>query len=372
MIKIATVVGARPQFIKAAVVSQAMEKRRGVISETLIHTGQHYDYEMSEVFFRELHIPKPAYHLGVGSGPHAWQTGRMLERLEQVLVNERPSMVMVYGDTNSTLAGALTASMLKIPVAHVEAGVRSFNRRMIEEFNRKITDTVSAFLFCPTRSAVDNLAREGITGGGLNLCGGERHVVNVGDVMLDSILKYRAYAEETSILPKELGIVGRPYLLATVHRAENTDDPLILSNILHALQELSSQYIVIFPVHPRTRKALALLGERDHGNVRIIDPTGYLDMIALIAGARMVLTDSGGIQKEAFFLHVPCVTLRSETEWVETVECGWNVLAGTSAHDILKGAGRVLQMDRKEGVPLFGGGDASEKILSFLEEHLKG
>jgi UDP-N-acetylglucosamine 2-epimerase len=372
MIKVATVVGARPQFIKTAAVSRVIEKRRGTISETLIHTGQHYDYEMSEVFFRELDIPTPAYHLDVGSGSHAWQTGQMLERLEQVLVKERPSLVLVYGDTNSTLAGALAARTLQIPVAHVEAGVRSFNRRMIEEINRRLTDNVATFLFCPTRAAVDNLAQEGIKGGVLSPFSWERYVVNVGDVMLDSILQYRVRAEEASTLLRELEIVDQPYLLATIHRAENTDDPRILSDILHALKELSFQQVVIFPAHPRTRKAIATLGERKYGNLRFIDPTSYLDMIALIAGSRIVLTDSGGIQKEAFFLHVPCVTLRSETEWMETVECGWNVVAGTSGNEILDGVRRVLEMERKEGIPLFGAGDASEKIVSFLERQVKG
>jgi len=372
MIRIATVIGARPQFIKAATVSHAIEKRRGIISEILIHTGQHYDYEMSEVFFRELDISKPAYHLDVGSGSHAWQTGEIMERLEHVLVIERPNLVLVYGDTNSTLAGALAARTLQIPVAHVEAGVRSFNRRMIEEINRKLTDNVATFLFCPTRSAVDNLAHESIKGGVLSPFSWERYVINVGDVMLDSILQCRARAEESSTLHRELGIAGQPYLLATVHRAENTDDPRILSDILYALKELSFQEAVIFPVHPRTRNAIETIGERKYGNLRFIDATSYLDMIALIAGSRMVLTDSGGVQREAFFLHVPCVTLRSETEWMETVECGWNVVTGTSAHEILSGARRVLEMERKEGVPLFGAGDAAEKIVSFLEKHVKG
>jgi UDP-N-acetylglucosamine 2-epimerase len=387
--KILTIVGARPQFIKLAPVSRAL--RSAGVHEVIVHTGQHYDHGMSQVFFDELGIPAPDFNLGVGSGHHGLQTGQMLTKIEEVLLAEKPDWMMVYGDTNSTLAGALAASKLHVPVAHVEAGLRSFNRRMPEEINRVLTDHLSTLLFCPTETAVRNLAAEGITKG----------VHLVGDVMLDALLDARDRAQAHSTILDQLGLQEKQYLLATVHRAENTDDPDRLRAIMTALTQLSETEPVIFPVHPRTRKALEALGYRiapevsgqssapssvlrppscslsaggegrgevalsppsgspssvDHGllshgpvvpwsqsALRFIPPLGYLDLVRLSSSARVILTDSGGLQKEACWLGVPCVTLREETEWVETVESGWNVLAGTVTSRILEST-RSLQI----------------------------
>lgn len=351
-LKVASVVGARPQFIKAAPVSRAL---RQVAHEVLIHTGQHYDHGLSAVFFEELNIPEPDYHLGVGSGSHGWQTGQMLIRLEETLLIERPDWVLVYGDTNSTLAGALAAVKLHIPVAHVEAGLRSFNRRMPEETNRVLTDHVSDLLFCPTQTAVDNLHREGI----------RRGVYLVGDVMYDAVLEHLALAERQSDILTRLGLDPGGYALATVHRPGNTDDPTRLQAILTALTQM--EWPVIFPVHPRTRQRMAEFGldlGRAGQNPRLIDPVGYLDMLILEKHARLILTDSGGVQKEAFFLAVPCVTLREETEWVETVEAGWNRLVSCDPAAILQAARQF----RPSGTPppLFGDGRAAERIASLL------
>ncbi|MDW8234486.1 MAG: UDP-N-acetylglucosamine 2-epimerase (non-hydrolyzing), partial [Roseiflexaceae bacterium] len=308
---IVTIVGARPQFIKAAAVSRVLRLRH---REVLVHTGQHYDANMSAVFFDELGIPPPDVNLAVGSASHGAQTGAMLAKIEEVLLAECPDWVLVYGDTNSTLAGALAAAKLHIPVAHVEAGLRSFNRAMPEEINRVLTDHISDLLLCPSETAVENLAREGIT----------RGVVLIGDVMADA-LRLAVERADDSVLESS-GVQQGSYALATVHRAENTDDPLRLQGILTGLTLLDMP--VIFPAHPRARRAIAALGWTPPAHMRLIDPVGYLNMIALMRGARVVLTDSGGVQKEAYWLGVPCVTLRDETEWVETVTCGWNTLAG--------------------------------------------
>lgn len=312
-----TIVGARPQFIKAAVVSRALRAQPGV-REVLVHTGQHYDDNMSRVFFEELEIPEPDYHLGIGGGTHGQNTGRMLEALEEVLLQERPDWVLVYGDTDSTLAGALAAAKLHIPVAHVEAGLRSFNRRMPEEINRVLTDHVSDLLFAPTEVAVRNLLREGIPSDKIHL---------VGDVMYDAALYYGEKAERESQVLRRLGLVPKGYVLATLHRAENTDDPERLRVVLQALAQVNKEVPVVLPVHPRTRKRAEAFG-LDHllGEVLAIEPVGYLDMVMLEKNARVIATDSGGVQKEAFFHRVPCVTLREETEWVELVELGWNRL----------------------------------------------
>jgi UDP-N-acetylglucosamine 2-epimerase len=319
--KVVTIVGARPQFIKLAPVSHAL--RASGIGEIIVHTGQHYDPGMSDVFFEELGIPAPDHNLGVGSGLHGAQTGEMLKRIEALLLAEQPDWAVVYGDTNSTIAGALAAVKLHIPVAHVEAGLRSFNRRMPEEINRVLTDHLSRLLFCPTETALKNLASEGITNGA--------HLV--GDVMLDGLIDAKERAKVRSNILGRLGLVERKYLLATVHRAENTDEPERLRGIMKALTQLAEEEPVIFPVHPRTRKALEGIGLNPSpngvpGSPKFIEPLGYLDLVRLSASARMILTDSGGLQKEAVWLGVPCVTLRDETEWVETVEQGWNVLAG--------------------------------------------
>ncbi|WP_376790596.1 non-hydrolyzing UDP-N-acetylglucosamine 2-epimerase [Thermoflexus sp.] len=323
--KIVNIVGARPQFIKVAPILKAIEGHNRArpdvpIHEVLVHTGQHYDYEMSQVFFDELGLKAPDYHLGVGSGTHGYQTGEMLKRIEEVLLREKPDWVLVYGDTNSTLAGALAAAKLHIRVAHVEAGLRSFNKRMPEEINRILTDHVSDCLFCPTETAVQNLAREGITKG----------VYLVGDVMYDAVQMYLAAAEDKSQILETLALKPKEYALATVHRAENTDDPERLRNIMMGLKHIAQDGLrVIFPAHPRTRKAISDLSlDISSSNLKVIGPVSYLDMLVLEKNARVILTDSGGVQKEAFFFRVPCVTLREETEWVETVEAGWNVLAG--------------------------------------------
>jgi UDP-N-acetylglucosamine 2-epimerase len=320
-VKVVSVVGARPQFIKAAPVSRVL-RARGV-TEVLVHTGQHYDRNLSALFFDELGVPDPDFNLGVGSGPHGWQTGQMLIRIEEILLQEHPDWALVYGDTNSTLAGALAAVKLHIPVAHVEAGLRSFNREMPEEHNRVLTDHVSDLLLCPTQTAVDHLFAEGVTQG----------VYLTGDVMYDAVLFNGDLAESRSDVLSRLQLTSGGYLLATVHRPQNTDDPAALSAILTAFGELEET--VVFPAHPRTRTALARFEVPMPSNVRLIDAVGYLDMLVLEKHARLILTDSGGVQKEAYFFAVPCVTLRDETEWVETVEAGWNLLVGADAARIV-------------------------------------
>jgi UDP-GlcNAc3NAcA epimerase len=319
MIRIATILGARPQFIKAAVVSRVIGRTDG-LSEELIHTGQHYDEKMSGVFFAELEIPEPRTNLGVGSASHAVQTARMLEGLETVLQDLRPDCVLVYGDTNSTLAGALAAAKLGIPIAHVEAGLRSFNRAMPEEINRITADHVSDLLFPPTEAAERRLRTEGLS---------DRTIVRAGDVMYDAVLHARARGGSRTAVLDSFGLEAGGYLLATIHRAENTGDPVRLQVIAEALSALANEGPVVLPLHPRTRAAFERLmpGGLDRGPICAIQPQGYLDMQALEAGARVIVTDSGGIQKEAFWHGVPCVTVRQETEWTELVEAGWNRLA---------------------------------------------
>jgi UDP-GlcNAc3NAcA epimerase len=352
-----TVVGARPQFIKAATVSRALRARAGV-REVLVHTGQHYDDNMSSVFFSEMEIPPPDHNLGVGSASHGAQTGQMLAAIEGILMQERPDCLLVYGDTNSTLAGALAACKLHIPVAHVEAGLRSFNRRMPEEMNRVLADHASDLLFAPTETAVTNLAREGIAG---------PQVVNVGDVMYDAALFYGERAERGSDVLNRLGVAGAPYVLATVHRAENTDDRERLRTILAALAGVAAELPVVLPLHPRTRATLARLGMADLvGRVLVTDPLGYLDMVMLERHASLVVTDSGGVQKEAFFHGVPCVTLRDETEWVELVELGWNTLAPPLPG--LDLAPRILATigSRGRAAEPYGQGHSAEAIVERL------
>jgi UDP-GlcNAc3NAcA epimerase len=323
-VKIVSIVGARPQFVKAAAVSRVLRERH---HEVLVHTGQHYDYEMSGIFFDGLNLPLPDKNLEVGSGSHGAQSGAMLKGIEDVLIAERPDFLLIYGDTNSTLAGALAAAKLSVPVVHIEAGLRSFNRRMPEEVNRVVADHLSDLLLCPSATAVRNLAAEGIT----------RGVHLVGDVMLD-VLNWaqQRLAERPSEILDRLGLARKRYLLATLHRSENTDDVARLSQILQAFNSL--QEPLVFPVHPRSRKAIADAGCRIADHIRLIDPVGYLDMVALAGGARLILTDSGGLQKEAYWLGVPCVTMREETEWVETVEAGWNMLAGSDPEKLMEAA----------------------------------
>ena len=317
--QVVSIVGARPQFIKAAMVTRALQPVSDV-RHIVIHTGQHYDANMSSVFFEELEIPNPDVNLGIGAGLQGAQTGRMLEAIERTLQDPRASMVVVYGDTNSTLAGALAAAKLHIPLAHVEAGLRSFNRRMPEEINRVVTDHVADLLFAPTRAAVENLVKEGFS---------ERQIHLVGDVMYDAALYYGAFAERSSRILSSLGLEPRGFVLATVHRAENTDDGSRLKIILDALSEIAVETCVVWPLHPRTKAALIRerLLDRSTSPIRFLDPVGYLDMISLEKNARLIATDSGGVQKEAFFYQVPCVTLRDETEWVELTRMGWNRLA---------------------------------------------
>ncbi len=348
--KIVTIVGARPQFIKAAAVSQKLRER---YEEILVHTGQHYDYEMSGIFFDGLELPQPKASLGVGSGSHGFQTGAMLKAIEDVLLAERPDRVLVYGDTNSTLAGALAASKLCIPIAHVEAGLRSFNRRMPEEINRVIVDDLSDLLFCPSRTAISNLAAAGIT----------QNVHLVGDVMLDVLnwAKPRADAKRSEILER-FGLSRQAYLIATVHRSENTDEVTRMASILRALNAINEP--VVFPVHPRARKIINEMGFQPKPHVRLLDPVGYLDMVALVGSARLILTDSGGLQKEAYWLGVPCLTLRKETEWVETVAAGWNVLVGS---DLSRIVDTVNSYAPPHSHPvLYGDGAAADKCVDVL------
>jgi len=357
--RIITVIGARPQFIKAAALTRCFQQAQD-IDEILVHTGQHYDENMSELFFAELDIPRPAYHLGIGSASHGMQTGRMLEQLEKILLAEKPDLVLVYGDTNSTLAGALAASKLHIPVAHVEAGLRSFNRKMPEEVNRVLTDHLSRWLFAPTHVAVDNLKREGIPS----------HLIYfVGDVMYDAVEHFGHY-DRVQILQR-LGVRPCQYILATIHRAENTDSLTRLYSIMTGLQKIAADYPVVFPLHPRTRVVLereGLLGNLS-GVIRFIEPVGYFDMLALERNARLVATDSGGVQKEAFFCRVPCVTLREETEWIELVQCGWNqLISPNDAMAIYQGIQKCLAITERPIPPsdLYGGGQACQRIVQIL------
>ena len=349
-----TIVGARPQFIKAAVLSRLIRERySGELSEFLVHTGQHYDDNMSDVFFRQMRIPEPAVNLAVGSGSHGQQTGAMLAAIEQVLIKREPDRVLVYGDTNSTLAGALAAAKLGIPVAHVEAGLRSFQRAMPEEINRVVADRLSDLLFCPTITAVNNLAAEGIQTG----------VHLVGDVMLDAFLYYRRLVEEDGMgnrLPR--GIPEDFYLL-TLHRAENTDDPARLKAIIDALNGLKGQFGV-FSIHPRTRKMLSAQGLVLAPHIRAIEPVGYLEMLALESRCRFIVTDSGGMQKEAFFFAKPCITLRDRTEWIETVQSGWNTLTGADPEKIRHAFESVRLPTERPG--FYGDGETGSRILSIL------
>ena len=347
-----TVVGARPQFVKLAPLSRALRRR---VCERLVHTGQHHDPEMSGAFFEQLALPSPDFHLGIRGGGHGRMTGRMLTALETLMQATRPDLVLVLGDTNSTLAGALAAVKLGIPVAHVEAGLRSFDMRMPEEINRRAVDHISDLLLCPTRTAVQNLKSEGIT----------RGVYCVGDVMMDAVLQNERRARR---LPG--AVPSGDYALLTLHRQENVDDPVRLGAVLEAVEQLPLP--VLFPVHPRTRSRLRRLGRSAGGSVRPLTPLPYLEMLRLTAGARVVLTDSGGLQKEAFILGTPCVTLRETTEWVETVAAGANCLAGTDPVRILRAARRALEAPRRLArVDAYGGGRASDRIVRVLEGFLR-
>lgn len=356
-VRIVTVVGARPQFVKAAALSRAVARHPG-ITERIVHTGQHFDDNMSEVFFRELGIPRPTINLAIPGGPHGATTGRMLEAIERVLTEDRPDWLLVFGDTNSTLAGALAAAKLHVPVAHVEAGLRSFNRAMPEEINRVLTDHASDLLFTPTRPAAENLRTEGIP---------ESRIVPCGDVMLDAMLHAAQQARTQSTILARHGLTEKAYILATVHRAENTDDPARLAGIVEGLTRLTAIHPVVLPLHPRTRAALDAAGllARAADALRLIDPVGYIDMVRLESGAALIATDSGGVQKEACFNAVPCVTLRDQTEWTELIEAGVNTLAGADP-DAIEAAARGMMGRPVDHAGLYGDGDAAGRIVAEL------
>lgn len=353
--KIVTVIGARPQFIKAAVVSRAIAKSEG-IEEVIIHTGQHFDANMSDVFFEEMSIPHPQYNLNINGLGHGAMTGQMLEKIEEVLLQEKPDWVLVYGDTNSTIAGALAAKKLHIKVAHVEAGLRSFNIDMPEEVNRILTDRISDILFCPTSTAVGNLKKEGYDN--INC-----QIKEVGDVMQDAALFYASKSKKPEV------VIPEEFALCTVHRAENTDSPERLKNIFAALEEISKETPVVLPLHPRTRAKLSNIGyDIGNSNIRFINPVGYLEMVWLLSNCKFVLTDSGGLQKEAYFFSKPCITMRDETEWVELVDNGFNKLAGADTEKIVRLASEIRGNSNLDfSMRLYGNGDAGEKIIADLK-----
>ncbi len=355
--KIVTVLGARPQFIKACVVSHAIAQ--STLSEVVVHTGQHFDANMSDVFFAELGMAKPAYQLDIHGGTHGAMTGRMLAEVEQVLQAEAPDLVLVYGDTNSTLAGALAAVKLHIPVAHVEAGLRSFNMAMPEEVNRVLTDRISKWLFTPTAIAAQHLTREGIPA---------ERIIPVGDVMYDVALHHGGSVDADGGVLQRLGLQPKKYILATIHRAENTDHPQRLDAIVGALALVAETSTIVWPVHPRTRAVLRRAGLLDRlaKCVTLIDPVGYLDMVQLEKYAALIVTDSGGVQKESFFFQVPCVTLRDETEWVELVEAGWNRLAPPVDSSGVAGHIAAAMNTRGKDINPYGDGHAAQRIVERL------
>jgi len=353
--KVVTIIGARPQFVKAATVSR--ELRKAGIEELLVHTGQHFDHNMSQVFFDEMEIPRPHYNLEISGLNHGAMTGRMLEKIEEVLLKEKPDYVLVYGDTNSTLAGALAAVKLHIPVAHVEAGLRSFEMKMPEEVNRILTDRISKILFCPTQTAIDNLNQEGYQHFDCN-------VVLSGDVMFDAVNYYQSKIDTHATVLRTQNLEGKSFVLATLHRAENTNDPQRLKAICEAFNEINQEVKIVLPLHPRTKAFL----ESHHIplHVHIIEPVGYFDMLALLKNCRLVMTDSGGLQKEAYFFGKFCITLRDQTEWVELIEAGVNVLAGANRAEIIDGFKTNYQKSINVQEGLYGDGHAAAKMVSYL------
>lgn len=371
MLKIVNIVGARPQFIKYFPISSALEKIARLNSnagfkDILIHTGQHYDYAMSKIFFDELGIKEPDYHLEVGSGLHGRQTGLMLKKIEELLLKEKPHIVIVYGDTNSTLAGALAASKLHIPIAHVEAGLRSFNRYMPEETNRILTDHTSTILFCPNQTAIDNLVKEGIrrilsleeTKDNIKIDINNPFIINVGDVMYDTLLHAIKIAEKQSTILETLNIPNHDYCVLTIHRADSTDNQEKLKEIVSFVNNISAGKTVIFPMHPRWNKIYEQYKIMLSDNIKVIEPLGYFDNIMLLKNSNFVMTDSGGVQKEAFWLKVPCITLRDETEWIETISSGWNIL--------YKDYKNTNKLPKNGDMDCYGDGKASEKIAALI------
>ncbi|MFM7428287.1 MAG: non-hydrolyzing UDP-N-acetylglucosamine 2-epimerase [Flammeovirgaceae bacterium] len=355
--KIVTVLGARPQFIKAATVSRELKKQR--IEEIIVHTGQHFDTNMSQVFFDEMDIPHPHYNLEVSGLQHGAMTGRMLEKVEEVLLKEHPNYVLVYGDTNSTLAGALAAAKLHIPVAHIEAGLRSFEMKMPEEINRILTDRISNILFCPTQAAVDNLQQEGFENFPCQ-------IKKVGDVMLDAVMFYREKSRAVSKILTTENLINKQFVLATLHRAENTNDPLRLKSIYEAFTEIHKKITVVLPLHPRTKNYLTT--NNIPLDVHLIDPVGYFDMLMLLSQCEMVLTDSGGLQKEAYFFSKYCITLRDQTEWVELIKAEANSIAGANRNTILRDFESARHKKINFDQSLYGNGDASHKIVEALKQ----
>lgn len=355
MKKIITIIGARPQFIKAATISRALKDYKTTFEEKIIHTGQHFDPSMSDVFFQEMEIPKPHYELNIHGLNHGAMTARMLEGIEDILLKEQPNLLLIYGDTNSTLAGALAGSKLNIPIAHVEAGLRSFNLKMPEEINRIIADRLSTFLFCPTETAIENLKNEGFNNFPVK-------ILKTGDVMLDAALFYEKSAPTKSLIAKEW--MNKKFILATIHRQENTDDPKRLTEIFSALNQIHDQIPIILPLHPRTQKKLKeySLSSRVH----IIDPVGYFDMLTFLIHTKMVITDSGGLQKEAYFFKKPCLTLRDETEWVELIDAGTNLIVGSNKEKILKGFEDLQSRNVDFSQNLYGDGQAAHQIIKSL------
>ena len=358
--KILTVLGARPQFIKAGSISREIAMHNN-LHEVIIHTGQHYDTNMSDIFFEEMQIPKPDYFLGIGGKSHGAMTGQMIEKIEEVAEKENPNWILVYGDTNSTLAGAIVASKLHIKVAHIEAGLRSYNMKMPEEVNRILTDRVSDILFCPTSIAVENLKKEGFPFATSN---GRQIVTNVGDVMQDGAMFYKQFAKKPLLANKEK-LEAKGYILCTIHRAENTNNLERLKNIFEVLSEIAKEKQIILPLHPRTKKLLPSTLKL-HPNLTIIDPVGYLEMVWLISNSDLVMTDSGGLQKEAFFFHKPCLTLRDETEWMELVNIGANILVGADKEKIFNAYKLAFKNKIDFNVNLYGDGKASQNIISTL------
>lgn len=357
--KIVTIVGARPQFVKAATVSRALAEYAN-INEIIVDTGQHYDNLMNSIFFEELDIPMPQHTLGVGSGKHGEQTGRMLALIEEVYLEEQPDLTIVYGDTNSTLAGALAAAKLHIPVAHVEAGLRSFNRRMPEEINRIMTDHISDILFAPTELAIENLRREGVN---------DDKIFYTGDVMYDATL---SFGNKTTEIVSKLNLTNKNYILTTIHRADNTDDEVTLRSIVKILNKVSEDYQVVFPIHPRTKKMFERFNMINDflPSVMLIEPLGYLDIMTLQKNCKLVVTDSGGLQKEAYFNGIPCVTLRRETEWMELVDAGWNVLA--DPNNVNETVGKIKNAKGgDQRAILYGGGTASRQIANIINMYSK-